>query len=197
MKPFLRECECLAKCASSEHILKLLGYGKVENTHFAYAVTEYCGKYTLRQLLQRTSFEQVPWNEKERIMVWIQFCNNQLELLHGLRDIELAKLCHHDLKLDNIMLSDKGAHAIILDFGMATCEDGDMRKQGKGTIQYAAPEAFHDKMCHASDTWSMGVVFYELCTHGELPFMNLDESKLKADIAKKQVRHCGICNIHM
>ena len=97
-------------------------------------------------------------------------------------DIHACGVCHHDLKPENVIISDTGFKPWIVDFGMASRYDNKFRKAGKGTIQYVPPECFADEMCFASDIWSLGVMLYEIASHGLLPFIAKNEEELKREI---------------
>jgi serine/threonine protein kinase len=89
---------------------------------------------------------------------------------------------HNDIKSSNVMITEEGG-VKLLDFGLARHPHwGEVRKASHsrslieevsglaGTLPYMAPEVLRG---HApsvrSDIWSLGVLFYEMCT-GKLPF---------------------------
>lgn len=140
--------------------------------------SEYIGSRTVRSLLTKLDWNELRWGEREKMM---------LELLEACRYMHEKGVCHHDLKPENILLSDHGSRVCVVDFGMATLENSSFRRQGKGTLQYAPPEAFHNEMCLVSDIWSLGIMFYEICSHGELPFDGRNEQDLRKNIKMRQV----------
>lgn len=100
------------------------------------------------------------------------------DVLSGVQHLHQHNIVHRDLKIENILI-DNSKRAIVCDFGF--CElfrvDQDFdevsialkRKKHPlvvGTIGHIAPEIiFHQKQATPqSDIFSLGVVFYELCT---------------------------------
>ncbi|MFM8579944.1 MAG: serine/threonine-protein kinase, partial [Planctomycetaceae bacterium] len=92
-------------------------------------------------------------------------------------------LFHRDLKPANILLDDRG-RACVTDFGLALLEqDQPLLGAGQarsGTVAYMSPEQARGeahRLDGRSDTWSLGVVFYELLT-GRPPFRGTREQIL-------------------
>src|SRR5437588_4407013 len=85
---------------------------------------------------------------------------------------------HRDLKPENIMLqtlSDGDEQAKVIDFGIAKVKDSIMAPstnttQTAGTVLYMAPEQLEKQpITAASDTYSLGIIAYEVLT-GRRPF---------------------------
>ena len=108
------------------------------------------------------------------------------ELLKGVGYIHSRRICHRDIKLENILLDNLG-RIKLADFGISKlckCEEdeddgfpADMpMKEACGTPVYMAPEVinarqnslnhFYTSKC---DMWSIGVISYALLC-GKLPF---------------------------
>lgn len=189
-KPFVRECDALIQCRDCPYIINVLGFGRLPQTGNGsssggqiveqkyYMASEYTGARTLRTLLTKLEWSELQWIEKEKMM---------LELLEACKYMHQRGVCHHDLKPENVLLSDESARVCVADFGMATLETSPFRRQGKGTLQYAPPEALINEMDFASDIWSLGVMFFELCSHGELPFDGRTEQDLRNCIKRQNV----------
>ena len=100
-----------------------------------------------------------------------------IKISDALGAIHDQDIIHRDIKPANIMVTTEG-NPVIMDFGLAKEQDSKVNESEAltlkgnvlGTPQYMAPEQFTapEKVCKASDIYSLGITFYELST-GELP----------------------------
>ena len=95
---------------------------------------------------------------------------------------------HRDLKPENIMIesSNDEDHVKIIDFGIAGIQNSQFvgeKTQVAGTLTYMAPEQFSGKPCAASDTYSLGVVAYEMLTGQKTFPSNSMDHLLKEDLS--------------
>ncbi|KAI9171006.1 Serine/threonine-protein kinase oca2 [Paramyrothecium foliicola] len=89
-----------------------------------------------------------------------------LQILNGVTYLHSVGLAHRDLKLDNVVVSDKGIMKII-DFGSAHVfkypfENGTVPAKGiVGSDPYLAPEVYDSKEYDAAavDIWSLAIIF--------------------------------------
>lgn len=95
--------------------------------------------------------------------------------LRGLYHIHQYGIVHRDIKTSNIMFSDLGEDSEIklIDFGAAVVTDGNVYDTYNvgivGTPWFLSPEALCNKVCYASDLWSVGIMAYHMLS-GKLPF---------------------------
>uniref|UniRef100_A0A6U0RIX2 Protein kinase domain-containing protein n=2 Tax=Micromonas pusilla TaxID=38833 RepID=A0A6U0RIX2_MICPS len=107
------------------------------------------------------------------------------QVLQGVEYLHMRKVVHRDLKLENILLSDKTPQAKvkIADFGLARffADDSELRTIC-GSPLYVAPEILDigtssETYTPAVDMWSVGVIlFILLSVRKSLPSMNLPSS---------------------
>ncbi len=115
-----------------------------------------------------------------------------LQILESLEEAHDHRIIHRDLKPANIMLAKrngkKGVDVKVLDFGVAKLveqsEEGRKSQSGRqstqfiGTPRYMSPEQIlGQEVRPASDLYSLGLIFYEMCT-GEESVPNTNVAKV-------------------
>ncbi|KAG5499420.1 hypothetical protein JKF63_07983 [Porcisia hertigi] len=122
-------------------------------------VMEYCEFGTLEDLIERQRYEGRPF-PTDVLLEWMA------ELLCGLAHIHSTRILHRDIKTSNIFVTSKN-HLKLGDFGVCTILSNPNAKVQSmiGTPLYFAPEVCNnDAHDERSDVWSLGIVFYEMCT---------------------------------
>src|SRR5437016_291240 len=81
----------------------------------------------------------------------------------GLVHMHRRKVCHADLKPNNIMLS-KAGEVKVIDFGLAWVK-GEKKDRIQGTPEYIAPEQAKNKMVNErTDIYNFGAMMYRMLT---------------------------------
>jgi serine/threonine-protein kinase len=110
------------------------------------------------------------WMKKQRFTV-AQIKHVIYNAGMGLDYAHQNRIFHRDVKPDNIMVTKTGV-VKVMDFGIARLAESDLTKTGSvmGTPAYMSPEQVNGQKIDArSDTFSLGVILYELLT-GKRPF---------------------------
>ncbi len=119
---------------------------------------------------------------KDKILTKDNRRNITLQLLKSLAFLKRNGILHRDIKPDNILL-DKNFIPILADYSLSKVFRG-MCKNGShtgriATVTYRAPEVVAKKPYgFPADTWSLGVVLYEMYTQKQLP-VNKDKAALQ------------------
>lgn len=133
-------------------------YDTGEHDGELYIVMEYIRGKSLTSYLKTG-----PTLTLERTVRWTR------EICEGLDAAHSCKVLHHDIKPDNIMITNQGEVKIV-DFGLASFADVTQSHTGVGTPLYKAPERWNDNPGSVrSDLYSVGCVLYEMLT-GRPPF---------------------------
>ena len=151
-----------------------------EETHF-YIIMDFAdGGDLLTTLVQR---QKLPEHEAEKLAK---------SLLQGLIYLHKNKICHRNLKPENLLLKNKQdlSTIVIADFGMAarlvTDADGDVLNliDRCGTATFMAPEVISQIPYDTQvDMWSVGVIMYYALS-GIYPFEDSSRQMLYHKICK-------------
>lgn len=140
------------------HVIKI--FDVLEDSRYLYLIIEYASKGELfNHLVEKRRIES-----KEALIFFQQ-------LISGIEYCHKHRICHRDLKLENILL-DEEYRIKIADFGMASLSvPNTMLKTFCGSPHYASPEVVSNEPYNGmkADIWSCGVILYALLT-GKLPF---------------------------
>ena len=108
------------------------------------------------------------------------------QIINGVEHIHSKGFAHRDLKLENILLTQKYILKII-DFGLSHefKEDGELLNTKCGSPSYASPEIVLGKPYDGfkSDIWSCGIILFSIAT-GYMPFAGENITILFRDILK-------------
>ena len=139
----------------------------------AYFILEYQPNKTLSDLIQnRHSLTEIEVKH---------YC---YELLLALEYLHSRNIIHRDVKLSNVLLSDK-MEVKLCDFGLAIENNTNNSKTICGTPNYIAPEILNLKnntnYSYEIDIWSFGVILYSLFYH-KTPFEDPGKGKTRRNI---------------
>jgi eukaryotic-like serine/threonine-protein kinase len=160
---FLHE-EWAGKRINHKNVVKVISSDRPKSC--VYYVTEYLGRYTLRDWIN--AYPKADINETRKIVE---------QITKGLRAFHRMEMLHQDLKPENIMF-DKNGVVKIIDFGSVKIAgiaeiaplSFDSDDNVLGTLNYTAPE-YHlgQRGTIKSDLYSLAVITYEML-NGSLPF---------------------------
>lgn len=157
-KKIENEIEILGLASSSKHMVRLLEV--FENENYVFFVMEYAKKGDLLNYMKTSG-----------VMPEFRAKNIFFDVVLGLEFLHARNVIHRDIKLDNILLSDK-FRAKIADFGISKINPpGNLLYEQCGTPAYLAPEIIKNKgyTGFATDIWSLGVLLHTLLL-GKVPF---------------------------
>jgi eukaryotic-like serine/threonine-protein kinase len=175
-----------ASALNHPNIITIHEVGEVDRRHFI--ATEFIDGETLRERMRRGRLTLL-----ESLEIAIQICS-------ALAAAHKAGIVHRDIKPENIMLRADG-YVKVLDFGLAKLtqqEETPIAAGGAdekleassgllmGTVKYMSPEqAQGQQVDQRSDTFSLGVVIYEMLT-GQAPFRGSTASEMISSIRRDE-----------
>ena len=167
---FETELENMSRLSKHENVLRLHDAFETEE-HFV-IVTEYIDGGDLFAVIRGRGRLSEP--ECKYVLKAIL---SGLEHVHGKH-----RMCHRDLKLENILLS-SGGRIVLADFGLSKVyKTNAMALRTRcGSEEYAAPEMILGRPYDAekSDVWSFGVIMFA-CMKGHLPFRRHGEIQVNS-----------------
>lgn len=174
---FLDEAR-LAALLNHPNIAQVYDFGLVDDIY--YIAMEYVPGYTVDDIRRKLKSigQFMPLQHIANIAS--QVCQG-LHYAHTLTDANQVSLglVHRDVSPHNLIVSIDGSVKIV-DFGIAKARAGLTRVQAKGAVGkfgYMSPEQARGEQVDArSDTFSLGICLWELCTNERLHDPNLDRA---------------------
>lgn len=155
----LREIQILKMC-DHENIVKLKEVVVGKSLESIFLSMEYC-EQDLASLLDNMT---TPFSEAQSKCIILQ-------VLNGLQYLHSHFIVHRDLKVSNLLLTDKGCIKVA-DFGLARLFGGTetIMTPNVVTLWYRAPELLLGSPKHttAIDMWAVGCILGELLIHKPL-----------------------------
>ena len=151
-------------------------------TDFCILVQDYAPHGDLYSHLRK---QRIRFSEKKLVSLVMQPCLEALAYLHE------RNIIHRDIKPENLLL-DENFTIKLADFGLSVCTSDEHPVTRAGTLDYMAPEVLvcplkrlptdykgREDLAYTTkvDSWSLGVLAYELLT-GRPPFQHRDEDDL-------------------
>ena len=147
-------------------------YSNFKDNRNAYFILEYQPNKTLSELLNKRKLSEIEIKH---------YC---FELLLAIEYLHKANIIHRDIKLSNILLSEK-MEVRLCDFGLAIENGAEGQKNRCGTPNYIAPELLNPKSglnySFEIDIWAFGVILYTL-HYRKTPFEQEVKEKTKYKI---------------
>lgn len=145
------------------------------------------GELTLEDLLaryQRLGYTGIP---RPELLRYLRHAASGLDYLYT-----EFRLLHRDVKPANVLLVRNVAK--LSDFGLVKPLDaGDGLHSGVGSLEYAPPEFFDEKMAPSSDQYSLAVMYLYLAT-GRFPFPGPDLRQMMMQKYYKDPELTGIAS---
>ncbi|OWF42352.1 mitogen-activated protein kinase kinase kinase 20-like [Mizuhopecten yessoensis] len=149
---------------SHRNVMQFYG-AVVEEPNFC-LITEYATNGSLYAYLQKPDNSM----DFQHILRWAREIAQGMNYLH---DEAPMKIIHRDLKSRNVVISHDWI-CKICDFGASRFMGSTTRMSLAGTFPWMAPEVIQSlPVSESCDTWSYGVVLWELLTH-EVPFKGIE-----------------------
>lgn len=145
----LKEFEIQSRLRN-ERVAQAIGYEEVEGLGPC-IVEEWIDGKTLLELMRDGKITK---KERRRLL---------REIVDAVAYMHSCGVVHRDLKPSNIMVRAAGGSPVIIDFGLADCDNYVELKQAAGTQGYISPEQLSGNSANTSDDmYSLGVIINEL-----------------------------------
>ncbi|GLC44332.1 hypothetical protein PLESTB_000481300 [Pleodorina starrii] len=153
-------------------------------------IMEYCDRGSLHQAIAKGLFKSsTKWNNKIALRALLRTAR---EIGQGMSHLHACRVVHGDLKPGNVLLMSsradrRGFTAKVSDFGLSTyCMASHTSVTRWSTVSYMAPEAFEGHLTMGSDTFSFGVLLWEMYT-GQQPYAGLQAAQIVMGVQAGQL----------
>ena len=176
---FLREAQIIGKLRHP-NIVDVADFGEVSPDNTLYLAMELLTGESLASYIDRLG----KLEPAEALAI-------ALDIARGLTAAHAAGIVHHDIKPENIYLSESPTGGVVpklLDFGISKRQDDETTRNVDGhpigTPAYMSPEQALGELDvdHRTDLWSLGVVLHEMLS-GKHPFVAQNYQALMTRIA--------------
>lgn len=156
---FEKECNIL-ELLKHPNIVRMIGSGNIEinGNNRPFMVMSYIAGQNLRQLMK-----------SKGKLAWSEVLDLTNDMISALEYLDEKKICHRDIKPDNIIRDPNSQKWILVDFGIAKSAQQNilatmtMAGQDSGTWDYMAPEQLDGKSVVdiRCDIYALGTVVWE------------------------------------
>jgi MAP/microtubule affinity-regulating kinase len=172
-KSVKREIKLMEKM-KNQHVVQLF---EIIDTHkYVILVMEYIGGGSLHGYLKASKNKRLDEDDAKKVF---------RQIVEGLKFCHQRCITHRDIKLENVLLDEKGVVKLI-DFGFSTCIPNDRKiKIFCGTPSYMAPEIVRKtEYCGPpADIWALGVLLFT-CLTGQFPYRGATDEELYDKICR-------------
>ena len=173
---FDNELSALQSMDTSSHFTRVIHYDRAENLMYIER-----GEVVF-ELFQSMVFNigLVPYD------IGSQFTS---DLLSALKHLHATGLCHGDIKLENMIRSNRDGKFKLFDMGLS-CLAADFKSR-VGSINYLPPEGFADNVNidgHKADIWSSGICIFATWCSMKVPW-NAANATVDDKLSKRNNSH--------
>jgi serine/threonine protein kinase len=177
-----REISILKKISTNRH-------PNVLHYRYSFISSNECYMYIITNYYHGDSLSKFQHCIKKQYSIMLDLL---IQLIEGLDFIHKHGIIHADIKLDNIIVTQKMDDEsivtyvpILLDFGLSHDINGEIPLTFRGTPKYVAPEIYEqwfnkaenlDIVTTKSDVWALGLCFYEILNDGIWPNLDFDDT---------------------
>eukprot|EP01057_Protomagalhaensia_wolfi_P005877 Protomagalhaensia_wolfi_Nauph_80__5876@NODE_756_length_2026_cov_31_084046_g568_i0_p1_GENE_NODE_756_length_2026_cov_31_084046_g568_i0NODE_756_length_2026_cov_31_084046_g568_i0_p1_ORF_typecomplete_len648_score155_64Pkinase/PF00069_25/8_3e70Pkinase/PF00069_25/6_3e03Pkinase_Tyr/PF07714_17/5_1e48EFhand_7/PF13499_6/0_00016EFhand_7/PF13499_6/4_2e03EFhand_7/PF13499_6/7_5e13EFhand_7/PF13499_6/4_1e17EFhand_1/PF00036_32/0_0014EFhand_1/PF00036_32/3_3e03EFhand_1/PF00036_32/0_0018EFhand_1/PF00036_32/0_003EFha len=175
------------KALDHPHVIKI--FEVYEDYNNIYIIQEVCEG---GELLDRVSEA----NDRGKVLTERYVKEVIRQLMEALAYFHSKRICHKDLKPENVLFQDSDLYSAIkvIDFGLAEIfnKADEYSQNAAGTVLYMAPEVFARRVTMRCDVWSAGCIMFQLLT-GHLPFNGRSVSDVKNKVQNKEPPYEHYC----
>lgn len=177
------EIEVLTSCGGHPNIIQLVDHAQetsptAQSEQILFLFPLY-RRGTMRKVLDEMMATGQRWREQQVLELFLGLCKG-VSVLHS----HNPPLVHRDIKCLNILLSDDGKSAVLMDFGSIAearhavrSHDDAVKLEEEAnkscSPMYRPPELYDppidSELDERTDIWSLGATLYEMC-YGKNPF---------------------------
>ncbi|GAB5367666.1 hypothetical protein AAMO2058_001250300 [Amorphochlora amoebiformis] len=181
--PSLKSLNVVHNLKTHPNLLNVFGYVMLDNQ--ICFISEYCANGSLWTLARDKKIEI----SDNALLGYVN------QILKGLMHFHSWRIVHRDLRADNILQHANG-RIVIADYGLSRKLPSHSTVYTEVTKQalperWMAPECLRDKTYSLKgDIWSLGIMLYELMTHGQEPYADLGnwEKKIRSRVVDGSIR---------